>query len=166
MRRKDREVNGKDAIEAIILKCKTCHVGMADGGMPYVVPLSFGYKFLDGGTLELYFHSATEGKKLDIIKKNNKVCFEMACEGELIRADVPCGFGYFYSSVIGFGEAVFITDVAEKCEALNIIFKRQTGEDAVINSGMLNGVCVFKIVSSDFTGKMKPHVTAAIKKLE
>ena len=38
MRRKDREVADKAGIENIIAQCKTCHVAMTDGDMPYVVP--------------------------------------------------------------------------------------------------------------------------------
>ena len=46
MRRKDREVLGDENIAKIIEQCTTCHVAMvddADAGMPYVIPLSFGY---------------------------------------------------------------------------------------------------------------------------
>ena len=55
MRRKDREVLGDENIAKIIEQCTTCHVAMmddADAGMPYVIPLSFGYS-LKGGVLEL-----------------------------------------------------------------------------------------------------------------
>ena len=90
MRRKDKEVTDRNGIKEIICECKTCHVAMVDGYMPYVVPLSFGYKFIDDGALELYFHSAFEGKKIDILKRNNKVCFEMSCEGEPVYSEIPC----------------------------------------------------------------------------
>lgn len=157
MRRKDREVTNIEEIENIIRQCKTCHVAMADDGVPYVVPLSYGYKFLANSTLELYFHSALEGKKLDILRKSNKVCFEISCEGELIHADTPCGSGYYFSSVIGYGEAVFIGDTAEKSMLLSAIFKHQLGEDVIFNASQTERVCIYKIVSSDFTGKRKPR---------
>jgi len=156
MRREDREVKDRDEIEKIILQCKTCHVAMADGDMPYVVPLSFGYRFLDDQTLELYFHSAKEGKKMDILKKNNRVCFEMSFEGEPHFPDVPCNSGYYFSSVIGFGEVVFIQDAAEKCDALSVMFRHQTGRDVVFTPEEAESVCVYKILSMDFTGKRKP----------
>ena len=70
----------------IIKMCKTCHVAMVEEGEAYVVPLSFGYRFIEGGLLELYFHSALEGKKLDILRKNNRICFDMAQgEGSVFR---------------------------------------------------------------------------------
>jgi len=157
MRRKDREVNDINGIEEILIQCKTCHVAMVDNSAPYVVPLSYGYKILDGKILELYFHSAFEGKKLDILRRNNKVCFEMAYEGEPVHAENPCNSGYYYSSIIGFGEAVFIEDTNEKNNALSVMFKHQTGRDIAFTEEQVKTVCVFKIVSTDFTGKKKPR---------
>lgn len=155
MRRKDREVTNKNEIEEIMLQCKTCHVAMIDGDVPYVVPLNFGYKFTGSGSLELYFHSAFEGRKIDILKKNNKVCFEMANEGEAVHAETPCNSGYYFSSVIGYGEVLFLQDSAEKREALSVLFRHQTGKDAAFNDSQAESVCVFKIISSNFTGKKK-----------
>jgi nitroimidazol reductase NimA-like FMN-containing flavoprotein (pyridoxamine 5'-phosphate oxidase superfamily) len=157
MRRKDREVTGKAGIEEIMMQCKTCHVAMIDGDMPYVVPLSFGYAFVNDTTLELYFHSAKEGKKLDILKKNNKVCFEMSCEGEPVHSETPCNSGYYFASVIGYGEVIFIDDAVEKGAALSVMFKHQTGKDVAFNSQQAESVCVFEIISTDFTGKKKPR---------
>jgi hypothetical protein len=153
MRRKDREVTDIKGIEEILLQCKTCHVAMVDDGAPYVVPLSYGYKLFDGNVLELYFHSALVGRKINVMKSNSKVCFEMSDEGEMILSENPGKCGYYYASVIGFGEAVFIEDTDEKCEALAVMFKHQTGRDVRLNAEQANTVCVFKIVSTDFTGK-------------
>lgn len=157
MRRNDREVTDISGIEDILLQCKTCHVAMVDDGAPYVVPLSYGYKFLDGNTLELYFHSALEGRKIDILKRNHKVCFEMSYEGEPIHSDIPCNSGYCYASVIGFGKAVFIWDADEKCDALSIMFKHQARKNIDFTAEQAEAVCVFKIVSMDFTGKHGQH---------
>ena len=157
MRRKDREVTDIGGIEEILRQCKTAHIAMVDDGAPYVVPLSYGYQILDGNVLELYFHSALEGRKLDVLRKNNKVCFEMSYEGEPVHSETPCNSGYYFASVIGFGEAVFIEDADGKCEALSIMFKHQAGKDITFIAEQAKGVCVFKIVSTDFTGKQKPR---------
>ena len=130
---------------------------MVDDGSPYVVPLSYGYKILDGGVLELYLHSALEGRKLNILRSNSEVCFEMSHEGESVHSDTPCNSGYYYASVIGFGDVVFIEDADKKCEALTAMFKHQAGRDAVFTAEQAKNVCVFKIVSTDFTGKRKPR---------
>jgi hypothetical protein len=157
MRRKDREVNDINGIEEIVKSCKTCHVAMVDDGMPYVIPLSFGYEINDD-VLTLYFHSAKEGRKIDILQKNNSVCFEMCNEGEAIYAkETPCNSGYYYSSVIGNGKVEFITDMNEKIKALTLLMKHQTGADVAFNEEQADTVCVYKIASNDFSGKKKPR---------
>ena len=156
MRRSDREITDINGIEEILLRCKTCHIAMVDDGMPYAVPMSYGYKISDKKKLELYFHSAPEGRKIDVLKRNNRVCFELSCEGEAVHSETPCNSGYYYSSVIGFGEAEFIEDAESKSDALSIMFKHQTGKDVSFNVEQVNSVCVFKIISADYTGKMKP----------
>jgi len=160
MRRKDREVTDINGIEEILLQCKTCHVAMVDDGEPYVVPLSYGYRIIDGNTLELYFHSAMEGRKIDILKQNNKVCFEMAFEGTPIHSETPCNSGYYFASIIGFGEVIFIEDSNEKCKMLSIMFKHQAGKDVSFTADQAKNVCVYKIISTNFTGKRKPRPNA------
>lgn len=157
MRRKDREVTDLAEIEEILKECKTCHLAMVDEGRPYVVPLSYGYQLQEDGTLELYFHSAKEGRKLDILRKNNQVCFEMSKEGEPVHADTPCNSGYYYSSVIGYGEVSFPEEVVEKCEALSYMFYQQTGRKVEFEEKQADSVCILKVVSRDFTGKRKPR---------
>lgn len=154
MRRKDREVTNMKEIKEILDLCKTCHVAMVDDGRPYLVPLSYGYE-LDGDILTLYFHSAKEGRKIDIWKKNNRACFEMSDEGELIYAETPCNSGYYFSSVIGYGDVVFIEDEKEKCRALSKMFEQQTKDVIDFDVQQAETVCVYKIVSTDFTGKRK-----------
>jgi nitroimidazol reductase NimA-like FMN-containing flavoprotein (pyridoxamine 5'-phosphate oxidase superfamily) len=155
MRRKDREVRDINDIEEILRQCKTCHVAMVDKGAPYVIPLSYGYRIIDNKALELYFHSAHEGRKLDVLNRDNRVCFEISCEGEPVHSETPCNSGYYYTSVIGFGEVVFIEETEEKCDALSVLFKHQTGKDIEFAPGQANSVCVFKIVSTEFAGKKK-----------
>ena len=155
MRRKDREVTDITGIEEILLECKTCHIAMFDDDFPYIVPMSYGYKIIDGNTLELYFHSALEGKKLDLMKQNNKVCFSVTHEGDPIHSENLCSSGLYFASVIGFGDAVFVEDPSEKCEALSEVFRRQTGREVAFTIEQAASVCVFKIVSKDFRGKKK-----------
>jgi hypothetical protein len=55
---------------------------------------------------------------------------------------------------------VFIEDTDEKCNALSVMFRHQTGRDVIFTSGQADSVCVFKIISNDFTGKKKPRPSA------
>jgi uncharacterized protein len=155
MRRKDREVSTIDGIKSIIEKCKVCHLAMVDEGLPYVVPLSFGYA-IDGKKLTLFFHSAKTGRKIDILHENKEVCFEMAYEGKLGHFENPCNAGYYFESVIGFGRVEFVEDVQQKCQALSLLMKQQSGKDFTFTENQADTVCVFKVVSTEFTGKLKP----------
>jgi len=160
MRRKDREVTDIREIEKIFAMCEICHIAMLDDdSSPYIVPMSYGYKIFEDGALELYFHSAREGKKIDLLKKNPRVCFEISREGNVVCPDDYCQAGIdFYESVIGKGEAIFL-EGDEKRTALAVMFAHQTGKDVLYGDRLpdeeVAKVCVFKIVSGEFTGKRK-----------
>lgn len=179
MRRKDREVLGDENIAKIIEQCTTCHIAMvddADACMPYVIPMSFGYSLMDG-VLELYFHCAHVGKKLDCILKNPNVAFSMCVENRIeIHEDVYCKSGRFYASVVGQGKAEIVEDSAEKCRGLSLLMERQAAGTAHGSSSAQSAkpaqsmhaphkfeftpaqaaaVTVFKITSTNFTGKAK-----------
>ena len=168
MRRKDREVTGDENIAKIIEQCTTCHIAMADdadAGMPYVIPMSFGYS-LEGGVLELYFHCAHVGKKLDCIRKNSNVAFSMCVENRIdIHEDVYCKSGRFYASVVGQGKAKIVEDSTEKCRGLSLLMERQAADAAQLmhaaphkfefTPAQAAAVTVIKITSTNFTGKAK-----------
>ena len=157
MRRKDREVTEPAEIADILLSCRTACIAMVDHELPYVVPMNYGYE-LTHDTLVLYFHSAKEGRKLDVLRRCGKVCFSVFSEGEPVHAETPCNSGYYYSSVIGNGTVEFIDDLAEKKAALQKLVFHQTGRQVDFTDGQADSVCVFKIVSTDYTGKRKPAV--------
>ena len=100
MRRKDREITHIHTILDLVSECKVCRLAMTDGGVPYIVPLNYGYEYADGA-LTFYFHSAKEGRKLEILKKNPTVCLELDGRGELVEDANPCAYGYTFASVIG-----------------------------------------------------------------
>lgn len=156
MRRKDREIANIEDINKIIEKCKVCHLAMVDKGLPYVVPLNFGYT-IENNLLTLFFHSAKTGRKIDILNENNAVCFEMSCEGKLGHIDNPCNSGYYFESVHGFGYVEFIEDTNEKCNALTLLVKHQSNQNFIFTEKQADSVCVYKVVSTDFIGKIKPN---------
>lgn len=88
MRRKDREITDICAILELVSECKVCRLAMTDGGIPYIVPLNYGYEYADGA-LTFYFHSAKEGRKLEILKKNPAVCLELDGRASLLKPRTP-----------------------------------------------------------------------------
>ena len=159
MRRKDREVTQISQIKQILDGCKTCHLAMVDDGQPYVIPLNYAY-VLDDEALTLYFHSAKEGRKIRILQENSAVCFEISDEGEPIFAkEKPCESGFYYSCVHGFGNTMFVNDISEKCYALNLLMKQQVNMDTEFAPAQADSVCIIKVTSTEYTGKIKPHPT-------
>lgn len=145
MRRNDREVTDNERINEIIKECDCCRLGFCDEGSVYIVPLSFGFKF-DGVNRTLYFHSAKEGRKIELIKKGEAVGFEMDARHRIYGADTACSYSTGFVSIIGEGRAEFIEDNNEKERALSLIMSHYTGKDKWdYKPEMLNAVCIFKL---------------------
>lgn len=154
MRRKDREITDIHKIEEILAGARYLHLGVFDGEYPYVVPLHYGY-VMENEKLTFYVHCAKEGHKLDCIRRNNRVFVEIDCGEKLIAADIPCQYGAEYASVMGRGEATILQDVKDKCEALRILMKTQTGEDYEMSEEMADAVTVIRIKVDSYTAKAR-----------
>lgn len=150
MRRVEREIRDIREIENILHKALVCRVAFAHDGRPYIVPVNFGYR-----NRCLYFHCAPAGKKLDIIKKNNNVCFEAEADLELITGDDPCKeWTMKYRSVIGSGKAHIVEDPNEKIKGLNTIMAHYSGQDShEYDDKTFRKVTVVKIEIETMTGK-------------
>jgi len=141
----------KDAIEAIIRECQVCYVGMVDeDNSPYVVPFNFGYE--DGF---IYLHSAREGRKMDILKKNNRVCVSFSTGHELRHQSegVACSYSMKYKSVIAFGHVEFIEDFDQKVSILNKVMMHYTGREFAYNAPAIHEVATYCVVIDKMTGK-------------
>lgn len=148
MRRTEKEIKDRAEMEAIIAKAEICRVGMCDNGIPYIVPVNFGYR--DGN---IYFHCAREGSKLDIIARNNNVCVEFETDLEMRVDDVACEWGFKYRSVIGFGKAYIIDDREAKNRALDIIMGQYTDKTFTYKDNRVDGIYIVRIDVESMTGK-------------
>ena len=129
MRRKEREVTERGAIEELLQSCKVCRMAMnGEDGVPYIVPLNFGYSW-EGVWPVLYMHCAPEGHKLGLLQRDNRVAFEMDCgyapEGQ---ADLACTYTNRYASIIGAGACEIVTDEAEKEIGFRDLMRHVIGE--------------------------------------
>lgn len=156
MRRRDREIKEFDEIVKIIKKCDSLVLGLNDEGYPYLVPLNFGMDIEDG-QLYLYFHCAKEGKKLDLIQKDNRATFEMDCNHNFILYEerMSCTMGY--ESVIGQG---IIEIVAEdkKYDALKILMRQYHAEDFQFNTDMIKVTTLLRLKLEKLTGKRRNNI--------
>jgi len=148
MRRHDKQIQDKQEIVDILSLGKVIRIAFS-GAEPYVLPLNYGYS--KGA---IYIHCAPVGKKLDLIKDNPKVAFEVTIDDSLKSGETACAFGYRYRCVIGSGTAFIVEDEWEKISGLNILMKQQAGlHNPVYEKEMVDKVTVFKVIISEMTGK-------------
>lgn len=137
-------------------QCDSCVLALNDDGFPYMVPLNFGMDIEDG-QLYLYFHCAMQGKKLDLIRKDNRATFEMDCDHNFILYDerMSCTMGY--SSVVGHGIIEFVEE-EKKYKALKILMRQYHAEDFQFNKDMIKVTTVLKMKVLDITGKHRNNI--------
>lgn len=155
MTRREREVTDINKIIEILDKAKVLHLGLVDGDEAYVVPMNYGYVY-ENDRLTLYLHGARRGRKLDLMRANPKVFFEMDCDIVPFEGDVACKYGITYSSIMGRGIAQIVDEPEEKMKALSVLMKTQTGKDFEFNEKLVSVVAVIRINVSEFTAKCRP----------
>ncbi len=149
MRRSDKEITDYQEIAAILEKAAVCRIALSDDDCPYIVPVNFVVR-----NNCLYFHSSSEGGKIDILRKNNRVCFEIDIDIEIVSGEVSCAWGTRYRSVIGFGRAFFLKETTEKQQALNYLMEKYAGlKDFSYKIEALEKVAVFSVSIEKITGK-------------
>jgi len=148
MRRSDKQITDPAELESLLRSSELCHLSMVDDGKPYVVPMNFGYT--DGA---LYFHSAPEGRKIDILGKNPDVCFSIISRNILVKGEKACTWTAKFSSVIGTGRASIVDDRAGKEEGLSILMKQYSDEEYDFSGENLDGVVIIRVEVLEMTGK-------------
>ena len=149
MRKHKQEITDRSVLESILEEALIGRLGLCEDGIPYIVPVCFGYE--DNC---IYIHCAAEGKKIDIIKQNNGVCFEAEAQAEIIPGEEACKWSVRYLSVIGFGKAYLINDNGEKIKGLNAIMRHYTGRsEQTYNETGTKLATVIKIEIESMTGK-------------
>lgn len=149
MRRNDKEISDAATIESILISAEICRLGLVDDGEAYIVPLNFAY---NNGSI--YFHSAPAGRKIDLVKLNNKVTFELDLPPEIVSNDIACEWSAKYRSLMGRGRVLIIDEPGEKKWCLDLIMRKYgaTGSLAY-NSSVLSRMIVLKLEIDSITGK-------------
>ena len=155
MTKRERQVTDLVEIRRILDTGKVLHLGLAVNDEPYVVPMNYGYTMEDG-KLVLYLHCAHQGRKLDMIRANSRVFFEIDCDHKPFEGEKPCQYGLVYSSVMGRGTASIVADVEEKKQAMTILMKTQTGKDFTFEDRLVSIVTVVRIDVAEYTAKHRP----------
>ncbi len=153
MRRKNREVTDRARIEEIIRSCHVCRLGFVDDGRAYIVPMNFGYVEEDGKYV-FYFHSAKEGRKIDLIRNGGEAGFEMDADYALKTAESACGYTAYYSSVIGRGKIEIVEGEEQKRRGLDVLMRHIAGREGwEFPDKMVSAVNVLKLTVEELTAK-------------
>ncbi len=160
MRRKDKEIAGRARLEQILARARVCRLGMSaespQGPVPYVVPVFFACR--EG---RVYVHCAQEGRKLDLLAANPRVCVEVDEVRAIVPAEKPCAFSSTFRSIIASGTAVIVSDPEAKREALDLLMAkyagRRTGPGFEFSDATLEHTAVLEITLSEITGKQSQN---------
>ncbi len=148
MRRKDKEITNNEEIESIIQKATVLRLALSNDNIPYIVPMSFGYE-----NNVFYLHSAIKGKKIDLLKSNPNVAFELDTDTEIVTSEKACDWGMRFKSIVGHGKANFVEGEKEKDKALSIIVAQYTDKKFTFSKESLKVTSVFKIDITEMSGK-------------
>ncbi len=157
VRRKDREITDPNALRKVLKSTKLVTIALCMDNEPYLVSLSHGY---DEKQNCLYFHCATEGKKLVYAKSNNKVW------GQAVQDyGVTDECDYAYTSVHFSGKLVMIDDLGEKKHGIEIMVRQLSPNPEAklskIKPGKLATIAMGRIDIDGMTGKQ--HLNPKVK---
>jgi hypothetical protein len=154
MRRKDREILEITGLDSIISRSDVCRVAFADNNIPYMVTMNFGYS--GGDHPCFYFHCASEGKKLEMLRKNNFVCFELDTDHELYEGENGCDWGMKFSSVVGYGIISIIEDSESRISGLDCIMSHYSDrKDFTYDERVVRNTTILRLDIEEMTGKRK-----------
>jgi uncharacterized protein len=149
MRRREKEITCPTEVMGILKRAEILRLGLCHEGNAYIVPMNFGIK---GNCI--YLHSAPEGRKIDIIKENNRVCFEAECGVKIMGSDKPCKFSMVYQCIMGTGRIYILDNMEDKKEGLDIIMRKYSDKDNFLfEDDTVRRTAVLKIEIEEITGK-------------
>lgn len=153
MRRQDRRITDNSVIDKIILSCKSIRLGFVDDGEAYIVPMSFGFTNKDG-VRTFYFHSASEGRKIRLIKEKGFASFQMDCDDEIYGDGSACTYTTSFKSVMGKGKVSILETREEKHIALCEMMRHYTGRsDWTFDEKYFDKMCVFTLEAEEISCK-------------
>jgi nitroimidazol reductase NimA-like FMN-containing flavoprotein (pyridoxamine 5'-phosphate oxidase superfamily) len=145
-------ITDRTVIESILGSAQVLRLALCHGNRPYIVPVNFGYH--DNA---LYLRSRKHGTKIDLLRRNPQVAFEVETDVALNVRNPPCQCGFKYRCVVGTGRAEFLSDAADKTFGLNCITRQYLGQAYDYKPEQVQGVNVVKIVIESMTAKVSGY---------
>ena len=149
MRKNNQEITDWSVLEKILSAARICRLAMMDGDRPYLLPFNYGYR-----DRTIYIHAAPEGKKIELLRQNPNVAFEVEDGVQIIPGSKACSWATRYRSVVGEGRAEIITDADEKKSGLEaIMVQHGASEFTDFDEKHLERMVILKITILSLTGK-------------
>ncbi|MEN8201841.1 MAG: pyridoxamine 5'-phosphate oxidase family protein [Bacteroidota bacterium] len=153
MRKKNQEIKDKQVLEEILSHAVIIRIAMVDRGEPYLLPFNYGYR-----SNCIYIHSAQKGKKIDVLSRNPRVCFEVEQQADLVKGPLACDWSTLYRSVIGYGTIEIISDYAQKQEGLEIIMSQHGAPELIeFKEKNVDSIVILKLTIDSMTGKQSSN---------
>jgi len=153
MRKANQEITDKSVLNEILSRSKICRLGMIDNGLPYVLPFNFGFH-----EDCIYIHSAPAGKKIDLLKENPLVCFEVEQQADIVEDEVACKWSTLYRSVVGYGNVEIVTGFEEKKRGLEIIMTQHGYQGKMdFDTKEVEFIVLLKLKIESMTGKQSSN---------
>ncbi len=153
MRKMNKKITDAAVIIDLFNTCQTGRLGtVGRDGWPMVKPLNFAFH-----EWRIYFHCALEGEKLDDIRRDNRVCFEVDIPIAYVKGtrENPCHAEYLYRSAIARGRATIVADRGERLLALDCLMRKYQPQGGYGTYGeeKLALTCIVRIDIDDLAGK-------------
>jgi len=153
LRRTDREIAELADVLAVLDRCEVIRVGFCVDDQPYIVPMNFAYEVIDE-KIAVYLHCAGVGRKLDMLRRNSRICFEADCSYRTLEAELACNWSAEYESVMGEGDICILQDGTQKSHALDVLMARHGfAGTPQYDPEELTAVTVLRISVASITGK-------------
>ncbi len=108
---------------AVYGRLATC----GDDHQPYITPVNFVLI-----EKRIYFHCGLAGRKIDNLKSNPRICFEVSRHGKLYAAPHAQNFSMRYWSVLVFGTAEQVNDPEKKLFVMNRLMEKYAANYAYV----------------------------------
>jgi nitroimidazol reductase NimA-like FMN-containing flavoprotein (pyridoxamine 5'-phosphate oxidase superfamily) len=162
MQAQNCRITSREEIKSILDNSGICRLAFSDDGVPYVIPITYGYTYV-GDVLTFFFHSSGVGRNIDIIKKNPTACLEIDCVYRLNPEDNPKRHAVKWESIIGSGTIEFVMDFYEKRMMLGNMmktFRRYNPyyRPTPLTDIRVENVTMFKLTLDEFQAKRLHHI--------
>jgi len=153
MRKVNQEITDKVIIEEILKNSKICRIGISDNGLPYILPFNYGYK-----DNQIFIHCSLTGKKIDLLRENPIVCFEIEHTADIIKNDKACKWTTAYRSIVGYGKVEILDDFIQKQKGLEIIMAHYGVLGPIeFEPKLVESVLILKLTIDSLTAKQSSN---------